>query len=441
MALTQVTSDVLTSNLSFSGATTISVADNTNAALKITQTGTGNALLIEDDSSNPDSTPFVIDVSGNAILGYTSRVTSTNSLELHSSAAVAATAGIGGYNWNASGSYYPALALFKSRGGAVNTYSSVASGDNSRLQFWFDDGTQFVRSAEILGAVDGTPGTNDMPGRLTFGTTAVGASTVTERMRIDSNGQVKIGGSSLTNSYFSLQGTPKLTTTTGIAVRNDSTYDNTVQTGVVIGFLNSHSLGAAGSVSTGYGFQDGTFVTLGATITNYYSFMASAQTIATNNYGFYGNIASGTGRWNIYMNGSADNYLSGNTGIGGVPSGSYKLEVTGKAYASGGIVPRVLASTANSATPTLNTDNYDVMVITGQSVAITSFTTNLTGTPVNGQKLLISITGTTAIAITWGASFESSNVILPITTVTTNRLDVGFIWNAATSKWRCIAYV
>jgi len=103
------------------------------------------------------------------------------------------------------------------------------------------------------------------------------------------------------------------------------------------------------------------------------------------------------------------------------------------------LTPRVLASTANSATPTLNTDDYDMMVITGQTVTITSFTTNLSGTPTNGQKLWISITGTGAIAITWGASFEASTIALPTTTVTTNRLDVGFVWNAATSKWRCVA--
>jgi hypothetical protein len=103
------------------------------------------------------------------------------------------------------------------------------------------------------------------------------------------------------------------------------------------------------------------------------------------------------------------------------------------------VTPRVLASTANSATPTLNTDDYDMMVITGQSVAITSFSTNLTGSPTNGQKLWISITGTGAIAITWSTSFEASTVALPTTTVTTNRLDVGFVWNAATSNWRCVA--
>ena len=103
-------------------------------------------------------------------------------------------------------------------------------------------------------------------------------------------------------------------------------------------------------------------------------------------------------------------------------------------------VPRVLNSTSNSATPTLNTDLYDMMVITGQSVAITSFTTNLTGTPSNGQRLWIAITGTGPIGLTWGASFEASTAALPTTTVTTARLDIFFVWNAATSKWRCLAY-
>jgi hypothetical protein len=115
------------------------------------------------------------------------------------------------------------------------------------------------------------------------------------------------------------------------------------------------------------------------------------------------------------------------------------IAITGGLVTGTRINPRVNASTANSATPTLNTDNFDMMVITAQSVAITSFTTNLTGTPVNGQKLWISVTGTTAIALTWGASFESSTATLPTTTVATNRLDIGLVWNVATTKWRCVA--
>jgi hypothetical protein len=103
------------------------------------------------------------------------------------------------------------------------------------------------------------------------------------------------------------------------------------------------------------------------------------------------------------------------------------------------VTPRATTSSANSATPTLNTDNTDIFVITGQSATITSFTTNLSGTPTNGQKLWISITGTGAVGITWGASFQASTVALPTTTVTTNRLDVGFVWNVASSAWRCVA--
>lgn len=102
------------------------------------------------------------------------------------------------------------------------------------------------------------------------------------------------------------------------------------------------------------------------------------------------------------------------------------------------ITPRV-GSTTSSATPTINTDNVDFYHLTAQAVDITSFTTNLSGTPTDGQKLWIAVTGTAARAITWGASFEDGAVTLPTTTVTTQRLDVGFIWNAVTSKWRCMA--
>lgn len=124
------------------------------------------------------------------------------------------------------------------------------------------------------------------------------------------------------------------------------------------------------------------------------------------------------------------------------------------AISSGGIAVPTISSTntltnkritkrtgtaTSSATPTINTDNVDMYIITAQAVDITSFTTNLSGTPTEGQTLWIAITGTAARGITWGSSFEASTVALPTTTVSTNRLDVGFVWNSATSKWRCIA--
>jgi hypothetical protein len=47
-------------------------------------------------------------------------------------------------------------------------------------------------AAEISAVVDGTPGADDMPGRLVFSTTADGASSTTERMRITSDAYVRL---------------------------------------------------------------------------------------------------------------------------------------------------------------------------------------------------------------------------------------------------------
>jgi hypothetical protein len=98
-----------------------------------------------------------------------------------------------------------------------------------------------------------------------------------------------------------------------------------------------------------------------------------------------------------------------------------------------------VGTVASSATPTINTDDVDMYILTAQAGDITSFTTNLSGSPINGQRLWIAITGTAARAITWGASFEAGAVALPTTTIGTQRLDVGFVRNAATNKWRCMA--
>jgi hypothetical protein len=138
--------------------------------------------------------------------------------------------------------------------------------------------------------------------------------------------------------------------------------------------------------------------------------------------------------------GSANAVHLGTNGIETITiSSAQAISFNGKTGSNLRLTQRVLALSANSATPAINTDNYDVVHITAQTAAITSFTSGLTGTPVDGDRLRISITGTTAVALTWGASFESSTATLPTTTVSTNRLDVGFLWNTESNKWRCAA--
>lgn len=104
------------------------------------------------------------------------------------------------------------------------------------------------------------------------------------------------------------------------------------------------------------------------------------------------------------------------------------------------ITRRVVTVNAPGATPTTNSDNDDIAAFTGLGTAITSMTTNLSGTPVNGDLLEFRFTDDgTARGITWGTSFQSTTVTLPTTTVISTMLRVGFEWNSTASKWDCIA--
>jgi hypothetical protein len=106
------------------------------------------------------------------------------------------------------------------------------------------------------------------------------------------------------------------------------------------------------------------------------------------------------------------------------------------------VTPRVAAISPNTATPLsagYSTDSYDMIVITGQNTNITSMTTGLSGTPTNGQKLWVAITGTLT-SVTWGASFVSSGTVtLPTAWTASTRKDIGFVWNVAANAWMCVA--
>lgn len=104
------------------------------------------------------------------------------------------------------------------------------------------------------------------------------------------------------------------------------------------------------------------------------------------------------------------------------------------------LIPRV-NTTASSATPAINTDTTDLFTITALAAAITSMTSSLTGTPVEGQKLVIRIKDNgTARAITWGASFASSGIATLLATTVVNKTHhIGLVYDAVLTKWVCWA--
>ena len=332
---TAATADALNTGNSYTVAGMVVNANSSTNALRITQTGSGNALLVE-DSANPDATPTVIDASGQVFVGsaVSAGATSTGVTPSTQIVGTGATAGsannkssIGLYRFfnDASG---PGHFFFKSRSASPGTFATVNDGDTLGSLLWQgDDGSNFPRAAQISAAVDGTPGTNDMPGRLVFSTTADGASSPTERMRIDSAGNVGIGSSAGTATSFRLAN--NLTgSTSAFGLYSVGVVQSDVTGGVSYLSTQANTAAATFTISNlrHYVANQGTFGA-GSTVNNQFGFVAQSALIgATNNYGFYSDIASGTGRWNFYANGTAANVFAGQTSIGGLV-GSESLRV------------------------------------------------------------------------------------------------------------------
>ena len=91
----------------------------------------------------------------------------------------------------------PSIILAHARGSEASNESLNNNDEFGKIRFHGHDGVDFTNfGAEISAYVDGTPGENDMPGRLVFSTTADGVMVPEERMRIDSSGNVGINNSS-----------------------------------------------------------------------------------------------------------------------------------------------------------------------------------------------------------------------------------------------------
>jgi hypothetical protein len=82
--------------------------------------------------------------------------------------------------------------LAATRGVSEADYTIVQNGDGlGSFSFHGADGSAYVVAAVMKAQVDGTPGANDMPGRLIFATTADGASNITDRWGIYCTGHFK----------------------------------------------------------------------------------------------------------------------------------------------------------------------------------------------------------------------------------------------------------
>ena len=180
------------------GGTTLLANDSNNRVTTATGSGTfnGEANLTFDGNN------LFVANGGGAVIGNTSQITSSGyvpELQVQGTGDADSSMSIGRWSADEGG---PALHFVKSRNATIGSNTVVQDDDLvGQLRFMADDGTDYAHHvATIRVEVDGTPGGNDLPGRITFNTTADGASGGTERMRIQSDGLVRVIGTAASPS-------------------------------------------------------------------------------------------------------------------------------------------------------------------------------------------------------------------------------------------------
>jgi uncharacterized protein YbaP (TraB family) len=201
-------------------------------------------------------------------------------------------------------------------------------------------------------------------------------------------GSLGIGSTSLSNRSLHI-GKTITGGTTAFAVLSNGVVQSDV-TSQANNFTSTLTTAAAAFTLPTYYHFIASQGTIGSTsaVTNQYGFaVENTLTGATNNYGFYGAIASAANRWNLYMAGTADNYLAGNLGIGTLP-------ITSKISIGAAVLNNSTVSVIN-ATSDNTTYRASIQLVRGGSSGLLgwAFTTNSVTSGEGTERIRIKPTG------------------------------------------------
>lgn len=390
------------------GTTVLSV-NSASDALRVTQTGSGNALIVE-DSTNPDSTPFVITSSGVGVVGYTASTpnsTATTSLfQVNGVATFQST-------WWGADANAPIQYFLKSRSGIYGTQGLVLNTDNlGTIAFGGSDGTNFLLGANIRAIVQGTAALNSMPTRLVFSVTYDGQSSPTIALTVSPEGCVEIGdGTGGLNGGAVLRIIRQMTATPGgvsygTYLSSEATAAATTQ---AIGYFSNFTT-AAGAFTLpqlNHFMAGSTTPGAGSTITTIRGFLvASSMTTGTNNYGFVSQLASAANVWGFFASGTANNAFNGSTRFGNTAVPTATVDVAGNVAAT---------TTILSSGPTSG-----IGYATGAGGTVTQATSRKTGVTLNKTTGAITLFSTTTTANTFDSFTVTNSAVVATDVVIVN---------------------
>jgi hypothetical protein len=300
----------------------------------------------------------------------------------------------------------------------ISNTSSSTLGHGARL--YLSGSLTPTRAVYIEGVnTGGASNAHDM----VLGTSAASASPV-ERMRITSGGDIYFKDTAAfwwsNAEVLAIGGTPAphvvVRLSKGLVHSGGVSYgllnDGIIQTGSTSSaniFYSSASVAASAPVGQLRHYVASPPATFSSVVTSQYGFLAdSGLQGATSNYGFYGNIAAASGRWNFMAAGTALNAFVGATRFGSATAPTSTVDITGTLAVS--------STSVFTGTSTFN-GNLDANAYIAVNGTPTTGTSLLVGPPpvsATTQQELLHLVGTLpSTPATYSVDVVHSNLTMP----------------------------
>ena len=134
-------------------------------------------------------------------------------------------------------------------------------------------------------------------------------------------------------------------------------------------------------------------------------------------------------------------FRSTNLGLGTMATqDASAVAITGGSMSGTAVTQRVVVI-ADGTSITINADTTDIATQANTQSAGTLTIAAPTGTPVNGQKLILRLLSSNIQTFSWNAVFAgSTDLTLPTASTGSSKYDyMGFIYNSTAVKWQLLA--